>query len=170
MKNMTTGNRILGIIVGILYIFFGFYAMSNPAATLITVSIFVSGVMIIGGASLIVSAYRAEEGNTKSGQMLEGILLLVLGLIFLFGNSNADIYILSYLLLFWFIASSAIQLQFALTIEKLWVKVIFILLNLFVLGYSIYFLFFPGLAAELLVVTIGILFITTGVNRIVVSA
>lgn len=170
MNNVTTGNKILGFVLGIVYIIFGIYVMNTPETTLLSLALFVGIALFVGGLVLIIDSFRLPYlPHLRSSMLTEGILLFVLGLIFLLGNVDRDVKILSYLLLFWFIATSALQIQFAIAIEKVWVKVLVIVINLFVIAYSVWFLFNPDAAAYLLVATTGVLFISSGINKIIVS-
>lgn len=167
---MTKGNRIWSILSGVISLFLGTLVITNPIPSLLTFVMILGAFMITAGIFVIIDAIRLpKELGHRSSFIFEGMMLVIIGLFFAVGNTFTSIASLSFLLLFWFIFTSIIQLQYAWTIKHNWVGMLSILLNVVVIGLSIYSLFNPILAASILAWTIALEFMISGVNKILLA-
>lgn len=167
----TFWSRFTLFLSGILSIIVSFTFLTNPVESLMTLGIFVASLLTVSGIFIIVDAIRLPKGTSaKPLLIIEGIMLTIIGLLSFGPNVFVTTTTLSILILFWFILSSFIQIQYALTyIEKTWIKVVIIILNIVLIALSIYTLFNPVLANSVLVIVLAIQFMTSGINRIVLS-
>ena len=147
----------LSIIVSIIYAILGFIIVANPVTTLNIVSYTVSISAIIYGIviTIINVANFKEEGN-----LLFGILLLVMGIALLIYPSSLNV-LISLGIGTWFIASSVTRIKFATLLKDVqginWVLIIISAVITLMIGIS--FIFTPLVSAVTLTTVSGILMI-----------
>lgn len=167
---MTNKTRIWAILSGIISFALGIFLISKPVFSLLTLVLILGGFLITSGIFLIIDAIKLpKEFDIRSSFIFEGIMLIIIGLFFALGNSAISIATLSSLLLFWFILTSILQIQTAWTFKQNWVSILSIVLNVLVIGLSIYSMFDPLLASSILAWTISVEFIISGINKILVA-
>lgn len=168
IEDRTLWQRIGTVLFGVVYVAFGFWVMNHPVTTLASISLVIGWLMTISGVVLLIAAFNTPEVLTlRSILLVEAILVGLLGLMFLFGDFIQSTTILAYLLIFWILMDSALQLQFARFISRTWVRLLTIAIDVMVIAYCVYMLFNPSLAESFLVVAIGIGFIGTGINKMI---
>ncbi len=170
-EKKTLWTRLVGLVAGIIYVIFGMLMIQNPNTTLATLSLVMGWTVTISGFLAIAHAIKFKDvPEVQSGSMMEGMLLLVLGLMFLFGNFLNSTQILAYLLVFWIIIDSAAQLQFIASLPGGGVtKIVVLIMDTFIIAYGLFMLFNPGIAENFLVWYLGFGFISTGIAKFVKS-
>ncbi|MEG0327048.1 MAG: DUF308 domain-containing protein [Erysipelothrix sp.] len=162
--------KIIYICTGLVYTVLGFLMIQHPATTLSTLSFAMGWTVTIMGILATLSSFKNRENDeVRSGSFLEGICLLLLGLMFLFGDFINNTLVLSYLLVFWIIVDSAVQLQYVVHFQKGWSRIVMIILDVLLIVYGASLLFNPQEAESFLVLWIGIGFIGTGVGKVIKS-
>ena len=147
----------VSIIASIIYIILGFIVISNPIATLNIVSITISISAIVYGIVITVIniANFKQEGN-----LLFGILLLVMGISLLIYPSSLNV-LISLGIGIWFIASSVSRIKFATLLKDVqginWIIILISAVITLMIGIS--FIFTPLASAVTLTTVSGILMI-----------
>ncbi|CAM3726669.1 DUF308 domain-containing protein [Erysipelothrix urinaevulpis] len=159
--------RIASVLIGIAYTTFGILMITNPATTLKALSLIAGIIILITGFAYLFLNKENSDKQDSTMRMIEAILLMLLGLMFLFGNHLNNMLLLSYLLLFWIIIDSMLQLNFSLHREKSPYRTINIVIDLIIVASSIYVLFNPLLAEMTLVIFVGFTFIGTGATKVI---
>lgn len=159
-------SRLVGILAGIVYAVVGLLMIQNPNTTLATLSLFMGWMVTISGLVAVVYALKFKnDPSVHSTSLLDGILLLLLGLMFLFGDFINNTMFLAYLLVFWIIIDSAAQLQYMSLLPKGGLKLLVIIMDALIIMYGIYMLFNPHAAENFLVFYLGFGFVSTGINK-----
>lgn len=144
--------------------------IQNPITTLKTMSFVMGWVVLVAGVSAVVFSLFVKENDvyeSKRSDLIDGILLLILGLIFTFGNFINNTLFLAYLLIFWIIIDSALQLQLSILIRKKGLRIAVVVLDILIISYSVWLLFNPAGAESFLVLYAGFGFISTGVSKFI---
>lgn len=174
MKKKSFMGKIVSMLAGLLYVILGILMIQNPNTTLATISLIMGWSITIAGASAVVYSifYKTDFDEALDGKkvgLMEGLLLLILGLMFLFGNFINNTLILAYLLVFWIIMDSAMQLQLTFLIQKTGLRLLVMLLDILIIAYGIFLLFNPESAENFLVFYVGVGFVSTGVGKFLKS-
>ena len=74
------GGGIWAILLGILTVIAGGYMISNPAAALATLTIFLAAYLIVSGISEAIFAFQVKPAQGWGWTLLSGILSVVLGI------------------------------------------------------------------------------------------
>lgn len=115
-------------------------------------------------------AFRlSKEDRTRVLLIFEGILFTIFGLMFFLGSTVVGVTVISYMLVFWFILVSVINMQYSLTVDTMWVKVLSVTLNIIVLIISVYSLFDPQLSVTIMYLSVAWQFLLSGFNKILIS-
>lgn len=163
-------NRIWSLVAGFVFLALGVFVFLNPIKSLVTAVSVIGVFMLVGGILSMIDAWRLPKILTmRSTLLFDGMMLTLLGALFAFGNSLIASTALSYVLLFWFMLTSIIQIQYSFVIQKTWVKVLSNIMNIVVIVLSIYTIFNPILANSLLAFTIAYGFIFHGLGRLLVG-
>lgn len=166
-NNSTVWTKIVSALSGIVYVVFGILMINNPITTLASLSLLMGWVVTISGILSLINAFRFRNHPDANVSFVDGLLLLLLGLMFLFGDFIRNTLVLSYLLVFWIILDSMLQLQFVLSIKGGgWAKILTIILDVIIIVYGINLLFNPGRAEGFLVFSLGFAFIVTGISKV----
>lgn len=160
------GKKILSIIGGIIYIILRFLVFLYPGFSTAGLVYAVGALMLIGGIAMIYEA-KFHVPYVKSSFTFNGIMLVILGLFFLFGNPIVNSTALSIMLIFSFLLTAVVQLQYVAFIRNALAKVIIVILNILIIIMSIYLLFRPLSANAVLVWQMAFMFIFLGANKIV---
>ncbi|CAM3439568.1 hypothetical protein G7061_09425 [Erysipelothrix sp. HDW6B] len=159
-------NKLKSVIVGILYVIFGIIVVMNPMTTLLSISLIIGWGMLAVGAVLVLNGIRLRAfPQISTMNTIEGILLLLLGVMFLFTDFIKSTQILAYLMMFWIITDAALQLQFASMIRTAWARYVVIIVDIIVIVYAVSMLFNPSAVESFMVLMLGFGFIVQGVNR-----
>jgi len=165
-RKMTT--RLFALLSAIIYFILGGMILTRPGVALASI-IFVIGIfLLIAGIFLIVDGARLPSiFSSKTAYIFDGVLLSILGAIFIFGNAFINITVLAYLLVFWFMVSSIIHIFIVWAIGG-WVTIVSIILNMFVFICSLMALADPMLAQGVLIWYLALQFIMFGVNKLII--
>ncbi|WZU01064.1 DUF308 domain-containing protein [Erysipelothrix sp. D19-032] len=101
-------NKLKSVIVGILYVIFGIIVVMNPMTTLLSISLIIGWGMLVVGAVLVLNGIRLRAfPQISTMNTIEGILLLLLGVMFLFTDFIKSTQILAYLMMLRIITDAA---------------------------------------------------------------
>ncbi len=73
-------NWLLNLLLGILAILLGFFALANPIATTIATELFVAWAFIILGIVTVISAFTGDQTNGRIWTVLLGVLMVITGI------------------------------------------------------------------------------------------
>lgn len=167
MKDKSLLMKLISVIAGLIYIVFGILMIQNPNTTLLALSVAMAWVVLFSGVVAIIVGFMFNgiDDYLKRSNIADGVLLLALGLILLFGNFISNSLILAYLLILWIIMDSAFQLQLTALIPTTGLKIVVIIFDVLIIIYAIWLLFNPNAAEGFLVLYTGFAFIVTGVVK-----
>lgn len=165
-ETRSTLGKVVSILIGVVYVILGFLMIQYPITTLLTLSLVMGWIVTLSGISTIIYSLKFKEvTGIQNGRIVDGILLLILGLMFLFSDYINNTLILSYLLIFWVITDSALQIQLMSFIPKSGLTIFLIIMDILIILYGIYMLFNPGIAESFLVFYVGFGFVSTGFTK-----
>jgi len=75
----STGSKVLGLLLGILYVLVGFDILANPIGGAITITLVVSIFLIAGGVVRLITAFTAAGGGHRILLLLTGVINILLG-------------------------------------------------------------------------------------------
>lgn len=166
MGEVSVWRKIVAAIVGLIYVVFGVLMIGSPQTTLASLSLLMGWVVTVSGIIVLLDAMRLRNIPDVGSSYVEGFLLLILGLMFLFGNYINNTLFLAYLLIFWMITDSALQLQVVARFRGGWPKYLTMLIDIIIIIFGVSLLFNPNSAEHFLVLWIGISFIATGFTKV----
>ena len=76
-----TGGMIWELLLGILYIFVGVYALAHPVAGLASLTLFLAAYLFVEGVLELVLGFRLRPLPGSSWLLLDGIVTLILGIL-----------------------------------------------------------------------------------------
>ncbi|CAM3670342.1 DUF308 domain-containing protein [Erysipelothrix urinaevulpis] len=156
--------------VGLFMTVLGVLMLLNPISMLIQMLVATGMVFCVMGAILFFDAWKLPDFlSMRSTMIFEAFMMLVLGLILVFGDRNLTLGVLTYLFLFVFILSAFVHLQFSVMIVKPWLKVISILLNIILIAFSVYMFINPKLAQEFIMYCLAFGIMSSGINRMLIG-
>ena len=157
MFNIIKKELNVSIVSSLIYIIIGLIIIFNPETTLKTMSTMVALLAIIYGT--IMTVINIVEIK-KEGNLVFGILLLVMGITLLLYPSNLNI-LISLGVGTWFISSSVSRIKFAILLKDAkgvnWLVILVMAILTLIVGIT--FIFTPLSSAITLATTIGILMI-----------
>lgn len=114
------------LIRGILLIVLGLLALFSPGIVLVSLLLYLGIVAVLGGIFTIIgSIFSKDEG--KFGGVLEGLIYLAIGLLFIFAPG----FVLSsivYFIAFWALISGILQIVYAIKLRKIiqneWIAIV----------------------------------------------
>lgn len=165
METKNTSKFML-LIQGILFIILGIYSLSNPGALILTMAFFLRWFLLFTGIASLLTGFFSEDKQVKSSHYMEGAMLMIVALIFIFGSSLLSAAVLIYLLIGWFLFSSMAGVVNAITSRSGFFRIASILLNLLVIAISIQALFNPSLATGIFVFSLSFNFLLLGLNSL----
>jgi uncharacterized membrane protein HdeD (DUF308 family) len=77
----TTGGMIWELLLGILYIFVGIYALLHPAAGLASLTLFLAAYLFVEGVLEFVLSFRLRPMPGSSWLLFDGIITLILAIL-----------------------------------------------------------------------------------------
>jgi uncharacterized membrane protein HdeD (DUF308 family) len=159
------------MIIGILFIFFGFYIFSTPLKSYLTLSVFFSCSFIVSGIFDIYFSIQNKDSITGWGwYFVSGLLTLVIG-IYLISNPIASLSVLPFFIGFTMLFRSFQLLGHSFELRNLKILKWGNLAIISVLGivFSFILLFNPLFAGFSIVWITAITFISVGISSIVLS-
>lgn len=161
-----TKTRIFALLSAIIYFIVGGVILLNPGVGLISFVYAIGVLLLLGGIFLVVDGIRLPSFIPyRFAYVLDGILLAILGALFVFGNSLVNISVLAYMLIFWFIISAIIQIFLVWSVGG-WVSVVSIILNAIVIVLAVFSIGNPAVAEGILIWYLALEFIVAGINRL----
>jgi len=76
----SAGSKILGLLLGILYVLVGFDILANPIGGAITLTIVVAIYLIAGGLLRVISAFTGAGGGHRILLLVTGVVNVLLGI------------------------------------------------------------------------------------------
>lgn len=156
------------LIRGILFLLFGLFALFSPGAVLASIILYLGIVGIVGGLFTIIGTLMSKDEGKMTG-ILEGLLYIVIGLLFLFAPG----FVLTSLVYFigiWALITGIMQIVYAIRLRKVieneWIAIVGGIISvIFALV-----LFFNVLAsASAIVMVLGIFAMLFGLLQIMLS-
>ncbi len=162
----------LSLLVGILLIISSVFALKDPAATFLTLTMLLGIAAIIRGLMLVITYYRTKDLNSFKLKinLVIGILLIIVGIIFLFKPVFAA-NIFAYMVAIWFIAD-AINNLMSVSLLKPFGTALFIfniILNILLLISGIILLFNPLIVGLSIPLIIGVSLLVSGIEYIILA-
>lgn len=112
-------SKILGVLLGIAYVWLGVTLLGNPLVGIITLTMMVAIMFVVNGVLKIVMAFGARGSGYFWVALLSGVLSVVLG-VMVFGNFlQSSAVLLGVLLAIELISSGVTMVAFALAARKL---------------------------------------------------
>ncbi|MSS78341.1 DUF308 domain-containing protein [Anaerococcus sp. AGMB00486] len=163
---MKKENKILSILIGMGITLFGMFILSKPISTLLAIISLMAWAVLLRGCFFLYDSYAnyKRENDINKVELLYGIILLLLGIIFL-TNPSFTSSLVFYMVALWFIIDGVAGIYSALNqsnIMKYFNLVLGILLVFF--GFSI--AIEPIRALFTLNILIGISIMTNGIQMI----
>lgn len=163
-------NRVLSFVVGIILAVVGFIIIANPDEALVSLILVIGVFLLISGFVAVIDSIRIPAFiPEKSLLMVEGIMQMIIGGLFAFGNQFIASAVLGYLLVFTMIISSIVHISFVSAISRGGMAIFSIILNIITIGLGVYVLFNPILASGVLITAVGFQFIIAGIERMVIT-
>lgn len=163
-------NRVLSFVVGIILAVVGFFIIANPDEALVSLILVIGVFLLISGFVAVIDSIRIPAFIPgKSLLMVEGIMQMIIGGLFSFGNQFIASAVLGYLLVFTMIISSIVHISFVSAISRGGMAIFSIILNIITIGLGVYILFNPILASGVLITAVGFQFIIAGIERMVIT-
>lgn len=155
------------LIRGLLVLIFGLIALLNPGIVLASLLLYLGVIAIIGGIVAIIASFRME--TDKMAGIIEGIIMIIIGLLFLFAPG----FVLTSIVFFigiWALISGIMQIVYAIKLRKIisgeWIAILGGIISIifaFVLFFNV-----VGSAAALVMV-IGAFALISGILQIILS-
>lgn len=159
--------NITSIIFSIIFICIGLFLLINPDSTINFIAYVLGVMLILWGVVLIVQFFRRkEEANFFEANFIVGLLVFILGIVFLI-KPKAIASIIPLLLGVWMIASGVIKLGCALSINKQKRSYVSIILSALIVVAGLFLVFNPFEGAEIITRVIGVLMVVYSVLDIV---
>lgn len=162
----------ISLLVGIILIIGSVFALKDPAATFLTLAIMLGITAIVRGLMLVITYYQIRNLTSfklKFGLVI-GILLIIVGIIFLFKPVFAA-NIFAYMVAIWFIAD-AINNLMSVSLLKPFGTALFIfniILNILLLISGIILLFNPLIVGLSIPLIIGVSLLVSGIEYIILA-
>lgn len=166
------GFNWIALLVGIVLIVGSVFAFMNPVATFLTLAIMLGIVAVVRGLMLIVAFFRISERTTFKVWffLIVGILLTILGVIFLFRPAFAAI-VFAFMIAAWFIFDAINNL---INIDRMkpsgnGIYFLSIALNLLFLVGGIITALHPWIVGISIPIIIGISLMSSGIQNLVMA-
>jgi uncharacterized membrane protein HdeD (DUF308 family) len=79
----TWGKFFLWLLLGMLYVFAGFVAFSNPLLTAVFLTLMLGAALVVSGIMRVILAFSMKEGTPWIWTLVSGLITLLVGLIIL---------------------------------------------------------------------------------------
>lgn len=164
-------STILTILLSIIFILLGIIILRNPGISILAASLYLGIGLIARGIFSAIAYFRFNdytEGWRKYFPIVYGILLVILGILFL-ANPGFTVTFITYLIALWFILEGVLGIYFYSQLNITGGrKVLGIILSLLILLGGIFMVFNPLSAIITLDLILGFTFIFQGILALVV--
>ncbi len=166
--------KIFRIVIGILFIISGIYAMLTPGATFLSLAWVIGIMLMVSGITHIISYIADRKDNEHTiWYLINGIFSLLIGIIVI---SNGLLYfvtefILIYIFAGWITVSGLIQFRVAFLQKKQeqkWILIFITAIITIIIGITSFFN--PVLLALSIGILIGVWMMIAGINLITFSS
>ncbi len=161
----------ISLLVGIILIIGSVFALKDPAATFLTLAIMLGITAIVRGLMLVITYYQIRNLTSfklKFGLVI-GILLIIVGIIFLFKPVFAA-NIFAYMVAIWFIADAINNLMSVSLLKPFGTALFFFKSFLYLLLISgIILLFNPLIVGLSIPLIIGVSLLVSGIEYIILA-
>ncbi|WP_157973592.1 HdeD family acid-resistance protein [Tropicimonas sp. IMCC34043] len=110
------GNRILWLLLAVLFIAGGMFALMNPFAASLAATVIAGWVFIFSGVVEVFAGFRAKGAGAKIWTVLLGLLAIVLGIMIL-GNPLGGMVALTTIIAIMFLAGGVAKIIMSFTME-----------------------------------------------------
>lgn len=159
------------LIAGILIAILGIVMLFTPLENLVTLAIFIGISMLISGISEIVSFCGEEKGQRSGWLLASGIITTLFGVWTLFGRGTAALVaVLPFIFAVWIMTSSITRIAGSVSLKTEgfggwgWILALGIIGTIF--GFVL--LFTPVLSGMIVAYSLAFMFISYGINSIVI--
>lgn len=161
-------NWLKWVLLGVLSILFGIFALNHAVLTSLSVTLVVGGLLLLSGAVQIVAGVREARTASKILTILLGAMLVLLGLSFLIDPLSGTIS-LALLTTIFIAAGGLLRLYYAFRLRGtsfFWLMMVPGVLSLLL---AIYILANPAITVALLGVLLGVELIFNGLGLVVLG-
>lgn len=162
----------ISLLVGIVLIVGSIFAFMNPVATFLTLAIMLGIVAVVRGLMLIIAFFRVNDRTTIKVWffLIVGILLTILGIIFLFRPAFAAV-VFAIMVAVWFIVDAVNNLINIDRIKPAGKGIYFlsIVLNLLLLVGGIIIALHPWIVGISIPIIIGMALMASGIQHLVMA-
>jgi len=153
---------------GVLVLILGLIALFMPGLAVISILLYLGIVALIGGIVILFEGFGAEKGE-KGIKILEGIIYILFGLLFLVKPGYIVSFTL-YFIAFWALFAGLFQIYSAIKLRKVIQKEWLMILN-GILSIVVAILIFVNLEAALggIIILIGVYAVISGLMMIMTS-
>lgn len=171
MMNNKFSTRLVSVAAGFIYVLLGIVMIQNPDTALKALSVIFGWFFVVAGFLAIIFALMIRKTNKEIGQsnLSDGMLLLVLALVFLLGSFIDNTLFFSYLLILWILIDSVFQIQVLSMFPLTGITTVVMIMDILLVIFAIILLFNPIAVQGFLVLYIGIGFISTGFAKMLKS-
>ncbi|MDY3986611.1 MAG: DUF308 domain-containing protein [Peptoniphilaceae bacterium] len=164
---MKKENKIISTLIGLGIIFFGVFIFTKPLATLLTIISYMAWAVLLRGCFFLYDCYTIykREQDFDKGELIYGIALLILGIIFL-SNPMFTSALVFYAVAIWFIIDGITGIYSALK-QTNFMKWPGVLLGALLVFFGLSIAVEPLRALFALNTLIGMSIVTNGVQMIV---
>jgi len=152
--NVKSYSNIISLISSILFLILGAIMFTKPEAIILFISYVIGGLMIVIGSFKCIKNYLEvkKDNSTSSSEMIMGIVLIVIGIIFIF-LANVIEALVRLVIGGWILFSGINRLINALHLNKKSHRfIVFLILSILLIGTGLYTILEANLAFQ----TIGI--------------
>ena len=160
-KSMVNTFMLLSAIIVIL----GIVMVAMPESSILAFGICMGIYLIFHGIMLIVVEIKAKKYYLPvEGLILEGILAIVLGVLFLMDPGNNMQFLLAFGVGVWIISAGIRGIQAAIALKSTGIPwVLIIILNLIDIAAGVFVLFSPAISSVSIVICVGVVMIIHGI-------
>lgn len=162
---MKSSSFIVGTAEAILFLLLGIFLFILPMTALAIINYLAGGILVLSGIVALIRYATTKEGKQRILLIPQGFLGIIFGLMLIIGNMHIVALLLSYFIIFWFLASSITSLAASTCLQGA-LCIISILLNIFIIAISIWAFFSLWFSLDVFVFTLALLFIIVGIQKI----
>ena len=161
-------NWWLLLVRGLLVLVLGIFAIYSPGAVLATFLLYIGIVALLGGVFTIIATLFSKDSDKMTG-ILEGLLYLVIGVLFLWSPLFVVASII-YFIAIWALVSGIMQIVSAIRLRKIisneWIGIVSGIISIL---FALILFFNVVESANAVIMTFGVFAIISGLLQIMLS-